>query len=195
MSLYADGPCRDADPSQLAISVIFSPCTCPIGFEHAVKENDTDCECKCNSLISEHIEECNVTTESFVRKDSSWINHVTRNNKSVFIVCERCPFRYCRRPESDNDSIFINLNSDTGSDIQCSPGHTGTICGVCAQNFSVSLAQKKCLHCPENLYLIFIALIVGTILCVLVIGILAINFSCRWNHKWLYLLCQYCGRV
>ena len=177
--LYADGPCRDASPSRLTVRVTFSPCTCPIGFEHPVRDNDTDCECGCNSLISDHIEDCNTTTESFVRKDSSWISHVFQNNQSTYIVCERCPFRYCRRPTSENDSITINLNSDIGADIQCSTGHTGTICGICAPNYSVSLAHKRCLPCSEYWYLILAAVVVLTIFAGLglVIGILAINFT------------------
>jgi predicted outer membrane repeat protein len=177
--LYADGPCRDADPSTLTINVTFLPCTCPLGFEHIVRGNDTDCVCDCNSLISDHIQECDVTTESFVRKDSSWISYVFQNNKSTYIVCERCPFRYCRRPSSENDSIVINLNSDIGADAQCSPGHTGTICGICAPNYGVSLAHKRCLPCSEYWYLILIAVAILTILAGLglVIGILAINFT------------------
>lgn len=177
--LYAEGPCRDANPSRLTVSVTFSPCTCPIGFEHTISDNDTDCECECNPLISDHIEDCNATTESFVRKDSSWISHVFQNNQSTFIVCERCPFRYCRRPLSENDSIIINLNSDIAADAQCSEGHTGTICGICAPNYSVSLAHKRCLPCSEFWYLIFAAIVVLTILAGLglVIGILAINFT------------------
>ena len=179
VTLFADGPCRDADPSRLAVSVTFLPCTCPIGFEQIVEGNDKDCVCDCNSLISDHVQDCNVTTESFVRKDSSWISHVVQNNKSTYIVCERCPFRYCRRPSSQNDSIVINLNSDIGADIQCSPGHMGTICGICAPNYSVSLAHKRCLRCPEYWYLILIAVVILTILAGLglVIGILAINFT------------------
>ena len=178
VSLFADGPCRDADPSRLTVGVTFSPCTCPIGFEHTIND-DTDCVCECNSLISEHIEDCNITSESFVRKDSSWISHVTTNNQSTYIVCERCPFRYCQRPSSDEESIRINLNNDIGADIQCSLGHTGTICGICAPNYSVSLAHKKCLPCSENWYLTLIGVTVGTILAGLgvVIGILAINFT------------------
>lgn len=179
VSLFADGPCRDADPSRLTVNVTFSPCICPIGFEHMVRDNDMECVCDCNSLISDHIQDCDITTESFVRKDSSWISHVLRNNVSTYIVCERCPFRYCRRPLSENDSIVINLNNDVGADIQCSPGHTGTICSICAPNYSVSLAHKRCLLCSEYWYLILIAVVTLTIFAGLglVIGILATNFT------------------
>ena len=179
VTLYADGPCRDANPSQLKVTVTFSPCTCPVGFEHAVGDNDIDCVCECNSLISDHIQDCNVTTKSFVRSDSSWISHFFQNNQSTYIVCERCPFRYCQRPSSENDSIVINLNSNIGADVQCSQGHTGTICGICAPNYSVSLAHKRCLPCSEYWYLILTAVVILTIFAGLglVIGILAINFT------------------
>ena len=179
VTLYADGPCRNANPSRLKVTVTFLPCTCPIGFEHIVGDDDMDCVCECNSLISDHIQNCNITTESFVRSDSSWISHIFQNNKSTYIVCERCPFRYCQHPSSENDSIVINLNSNIGADIQCSPGHIGTICGICAPNYSVSLAHKRCLLCSEYWYLILIAVVILTILAGLglVVGILAINFT------------------
>lgn len=174
VTLFADGPCRDATPSLLKISANFSACDCPIGFEHTA--NDSSCECVCDSLISEYIENCNEAEKTFVRKSSSWISHVLEGNQSTYVICQRCPFRYCQGP---SDSIQINLNSDTGSNIQCTEGHSGTICGVCAPNFSVSLAHKRCLHCPDNWYVLFIVTCVGTVLAglALVISILAINFT------------------
>ena len=174
LSVFADGPCRSVEPSQLTITVTFLPCTCPIGFENT--GNSTSCECVCDSLISEFVQDCNVENQTFIRRSGSWIGYALRGNQSAYVYCERCPFRYCQRPP---ESFPINLNDDTGSDVQCSNGHSGTICGVCSPGYSVSLAHKRCLPCPDNWYIIFIAIVIGTILAGLglVIGILATNFT------------------
>lgn len=174
ITLFVDGPCRDAEISQLKVEVSFSACICPIGFKHS--SDTTRCDCICDPLISQYITDCDATSATFKRKTNSWINHVIQNNQSTYIVCERCPFRYCQRPP---ESISIDLSNDVGSDVQCSEGHTGTICGVCSSNFSVSLAHKRCLRCPDDWYVLFIVISVGTILAGLglVISILALNFT------------------
>ena len=174
ITLFAEGPCRNATPSQLTIAVTFSPCSCPIGFQHSA--NDTSCDCVCDPLISEHITKCDVAKQTFVRKTNSWIDYVIDNNQSTYIVSKRCPFRYCK---GTPDAIEINLNNGFGANVQCSIGHTGTICGVCTTDFSVSLAHKRCLRCPDKWYFLFIGVCAGTILAGLglVIAILALNFT------------------
>ena len=177
LSLYAEGPCRDTQPSSLSINVDFSPCNCPIGFQHSQMANETSCECVCDPLISEHITDCDIMTESFVRRNNSWISYANQNNQSTYIICERCPFRYCQG--SSPASIRINLNNDNGANVQCTTGHTGPICGTCETNYSVSLAHKRCLPCSDNTYLIFSVVIFGSILAGLglVVSVLAINFT------------------
>ena len=174
LTLYADGPCRDAEPSRLTVTVAFSPCNCPIGFGLSVTAGDKNCECTCDALIAEHITECDVTTESFVKRDSSWISYVEQNNQSAYIFSQQCPFRYCQRPP-----IRMNLNNGSGANAQCTIGHTGMLCGTCETNYGISLAHKRCLPCPDNWYLIFIAIVFGSILAGLglVVSILAINFT------------------
>ena len=154
------------------MTITFSPCNCPIGFE---RSNKRSCECICNSLISEHVADCDTSTQSIFKRDRSWISFVNQNNQSTYIVSEQCPFRYCQSP----NAVRINLNQENGADTQCSEGHIGTNCASCATNYGVSLAHKLCLPCSEYWYLSLIAVVIGTIVAglLLVISILAINFT------------------
>lgn len=174
LSIKAEGPCRNAESSQLSVNVAFSPCSCPTGFERA-NETNNDCQCLCHHLISEHVTDCNATTKLFVRKKNSWISFSIQNGEVTFILARRCPFRYCRAPSF----TAVSFNHSNSPDEQCSEGHTGRICGTCSKNFSVSLAHKRCLHCPDHWYLILLAVIVGTVLAGigLIVLILTLNLT------------------
>ena len=172
LKLYADGPCRDAEPSQINVNVTFSPCSCPIGFERIT---ELSCDCVCNSLISDYVMDCDAATESFVKRSNSWISHTSQNNQSAFVFIQRCPFRYCKAPSS----VRINLNNENGGDVQCSLGHKGIMCGSCDANYGISLAHKRCLPCSDHWYLILLIVVLGAIFAGLgvVISILATNFT------------------
>lgn len=171
--IFADGPCRNSEPSRLTVSVMFSPCNCPTGFEQS--HSSKSCECVCDSLISAYVTDCDLTTQSFMKKKNSWISRVNRNNQSVYVVSERCPFRYCQPP----GLIRLNLSDDNGADAQCTEGHRGTSCASCVTNYAVSLAHKRCLPCSDYWYLSLLVVVIGSILAglALVISILAINFT------------------
>ena len=177
LTLYADGPCKDAEVSRLSVNVNFSTCTCPVGFEPSSKTIDTSCDCVCNSLIRDYVEDCQLSTSSFVRNQTnSWLSYTTKNNKSIYIVGNVCPFGFCR---TSSTLIRINLNNENGADVQCSEGRTGMLCGSCAANYSISLGSTRCIRCPDNWYLLFVVIIIGSILAGLglAISIMAINFT------------------
>ena len=172
LKLYADGPCGDAELSQINVNVIFTPCTCPIGFERI---RELSCDCKCSSLISEYVTDCDAASESFVKTNNSWIGYTNLNNQSVFVFSQRCPFRYCKAPSS----VRISLNVENGGDAQCSLGHKGIKCGSCDAGYGISLAHKRCLPCSNRWYLVLLITVLGTIFAGLgiVISILATNFT------------------
>ena len=172
LKLYANAPCRDAELSQINVNVTFTPCTCPIGFETT---NDLSCDCKCSSLISEYVADCDAASESFIKKNNSWISYTNINNQSAFIFSQQCPFRYCKAPSS----VRINLNTENEGDAQCSLGHKGIMCGSCDAGYGISLAHKRCLPCSNHWYLILLVVVLGTIFAglVIVISVLAMNFT------------------
>ena len=43
--IYAEGPCKDAKLSKRTTDILFSPCTCPIGFQQRKQLEEFKCEC------------------------------------------------------------------------------------------------------------------------------------------------------
>ena len=97
-------------------------------------------------LQSHKITECNITTNSIIRKDNFWLTYINNtNDSSGYVLYPNCPFDYCHPPEKH---ISINLNLPNGSDAQCASDRSGILCGYCKPGFSVSLGSTHCLHCP-----------------------------------------------
>ena len=178
LTLYADGPCIDAQPSRLTLSLEFSACVCPIGFERSRETPQSICDCTCSSLISEYIEDCQVSTASFVKKKpNSWISYTISNNESTYIVSDTCPFTFCSEPSST--PLRMSLNVTNGTDVQCSEGRTGLLCGTCATNYSISIGLTRCVQCSKYWYLITLGLIFVHLLVGLgiTVGIIVTNFT------------------
>ena len=177
LNLYADGPCRDAELSRLAVTLHFSPCTCPVGFQFNTTNNETSCECICDPLIyPEYISSCSIQPEPLIeRKTNSWINPLTggETNETIYIISPICPFRYCLGHTS------INLNTQEGLMAQCIPGRNGTLCGACSTNYSFAVSGKRCVQCPDLWPLLFTVIVIGSLLAGLgmVISIMAMNFT------------------
>ena len=147
LTLYADGPCKDARLSCLSIPVIFSPCTCPIGFQ-PLKSKETSCVCECDFRLTRYGSFCNISSQSTIRENSYWINHVSMNeNLSGFIYYAHCPYDYCHPPSF---KINIDFNTPDGADAQCAFNRTGVLCGACKPGLSLSLGSSRCLTCPRT---------------------------------------------
>ena len=88
LNLYADGPCRDSDLSRLTVTVDFSLCTCPVGFQPNITNNETSCECICDPLIyPEYISSCSIQPEPLIeRKTNSWINPLTDSETNELFI-------------------------------------------------------------------------------------------------------------
>ena len=157
LTLYAsDGPCKDAELSQLKVNITFLPCTCPIGFEPS-QFSSTFCFCKCHPQISPFVGSCNVTLQTVQRTSNAWISYVNGTNPSSrgYLVHLFCPFDYCVPP---NMSVPLNLSSENGADSQCALNRTGMLCGACKPGLSLSLGSSRCLECP-NYWPVFFVLI------------------------------------
>ena len=168
--LYAEGPCKDAGISQTRINVIFSPCTCPIGFQPNPLQ-ETRCQCECDPILSPHISNCNVTLESFMRETDFWISYSNSSGSQLdggtFIIYPHCPFDFCH-PSSP--PIIINLNYPEGADAQCMFNRTGLLCGACHGRFSLVLGSSRCKLCSNHfLVLIMPFLLAGIVLVVLIL--------------------------
>ena len=146
--IYADGPCRSAIPSRQVVTVTFSNCSCPIGFEVNSQISST-CECICSSSLEGFIDSCTVENQSITKVSSSWIDY---RNDNGFLISRRCPYNYCIL------SLSVNLNTMDGSNIQCANKRAGALCGGCQQNYSLSLDQTSCVNC-DGIWPLYTALI------------------------------------
>ena len=147
LTLYADGPCRNASNSSLSLDIMFSTCTCPIGFQSKVSEI-TNCVCECDSNLPKFITNCNSYNHTLLRKSNFWIRSTAvKSNLHDYLFYPYCPFDYCLRPDTN---IYINLNNANGADIQCANNRSGTLCGSCKPGLSLSLGSSRCIQCSKT---------------------------------------------
>ena len=178
INLFADGPCGSAALSTSHITIQFTDCTCPVGFQPLSNSKAaTRCECICDSILSPFITHCDYATSSVIRVGTnSWITYINDTDPPGYVKFRYCPFDYCKHSK---DNISINFNLPNGADAQCSYNRTGVLCGSCRGNFSLSLATSRCLPChrywPAVCILILLAAILAGIL--LVTALLALNMT------------------
>ena len=147
--MVAEGPCDNSPQSQKQLTIHFTACdSCPIGFEKHTDE-DTSCQCVCDSQLEPYITKCNASTELLEREGDFWITYVngSYNATSGYLLYAHCPLNYCKPPST---KVEINLNIPGGADVQCADGHSGTLCGSCQSNLSLSLGSSRCIPCSTN---------------------------------------------
>ena len=142
--LHADGPCSNANKSLSYVRVRFNNCDCPIGFQRDINQLTT-CECTCHDNITKLVKNCNSSTETFIRKQNSWISYVSldesENITSYYLLThQHCPYDYC---------ISLSTTQQTKIDKLCSMNRTGILCGACEIGLSVSLGSSRCMKCSK----------------------------------------------
>ena len=158
LTLYAEGPCRNASNSSLSLGIMFSTCTCPIGFQSKVSDM-TNCVCECDSKLPNVITVCDAQNHTLLRQHNFWIESTTLDNNSHgYLFYPYCPFDYCHRPDTN---IYINLNIANGPDVQCAKNRSGTLCGSCQDGLSLSLGSSRCLLCSRTWHKDFALVLVG----------------------------------
>ena len=174
--LFAEGPCGSSRLSTQSLSIEFTNCTCPIGFDPLENRIKRECICTCDSQLSPHVDvtTCNSTTGSFVKVNTGTNSWITPIDSSMYIIYPHCPFDYCK-----SENVTMNLNLPNRTDEQCANNRTGRLCGACQQNYSLSLGSSRCLECqnhtpavPVGIFLL--AIIAGILL---VTALLALNMT------------------
>ena len=178
LTLYAEGPCRSASNSSSRITVEFSDCTCPIGFQRKCSEA-TNCVCECDSRLPSYITDCSVENQTILRDSNFWItflNNTDNNHSSGYLIYHHCPLDYCLPPES---KIQVNLNTVNGADVQCANNRSGLLCGVCRPGLSLSLGSSHCLACFNVWHADFVVILVVVFLSgiAVVVLILILNLT------------------
>ena len=171
--LYADGPCKDAPLSQGIVNINFSSCDCPVGFQQKVAMK-TKCECECDSDLWPYVSNCDYDAETITREGDWWIGYV--ESSKGYLIHPHCPFDYCK-PSSEK--IAINLNTDSGANVQCANNRSGILCGRCSVGTSLSIDSSHCKQCPTYWPLLTITLLTVSILAgiLLVALVLSLNLT------------------
>ena len=145
--VYADGPCKDAIPSQRKIQINFIKCMCPPGFQEDSMETSR-CTCECDTKLTEHnsvtIARCDFHSKTLEKITNAWIG-CGKNygyNYSNYLIHLHCPREYCKPPS-------INFSFPEGVDVQCKLHRSGVLCGACSVGFSISLGSANCIACPN----------------------------------------------
>ncbi len=155
--LYASGPCNSTKISKRSLDVIFTRCTCPIGFQEMIILSG-GCQCDCDARIKKYITKCNEATESLIRQGNFWIDYDNTTSNNPYIIYHNCPYDYCLSPTKN---VSINLNIHDGADAQCAFHRTGLLCSTCKSPLSLSIGSSRCLKCTEDWPKVFIATIIG----------------------------------
>ena len=163
ITIYADGPCRNASRSQKTVNVKFLNCFCPVGFQPKNPEkNATSCECVCDSKLKQYVSNC--TNQTLTRVGNIWITYLNDTNVTNdydYLIYPYCPLDYCLPPSSD---VKINLNVGNGADAQCANSRSGILCGVCQPGLSLSLGSSHCVLCSNSWWINFVVTIVAAAL-------------------------------
>ena len=178
ISIYAEGPCRDASKSRKWIDIQFIPCSCPVGFQQKDTEN-SNCLCICDTALLPYISDCNAQDEILTKLNNAWISYVNQTlNSSGYLICKHCPFDYCIFPNSDHE-VKVNLNQKNGADAQYAHNRIGTLCGACKSGFSLSIGSSHCVSCSHwhTVYLVVILLVAIISGMILVALLLVLNLT------------------
>ena len=131
--------------SQMNMSIRFQQC--PRGL-HLVSGS-----CRCDSIIGDvngtHCD-INLMPHPISRSDNNWF-YYSEEYKCV-VAHNNCPFDYC-----NSSTVYLNLNE---SDLQCTNGRSGILCGSCQPGLSLVLGSNRCEHCSNK----YISLVVAFIL-------------------------------
>ena len=141
--LSVRGPCTVYGISERNIGMVIR-CECPIGFQIS-NSDEIQCDCECHQVLRPYQLECDITTESIIRRGNFWITYLNQTTSKGYVIYPNCPFDYCYSPAKQ---VMVNLNLPNGSDAQCSANRSGLLCGTCKPGFSVSLGSSHCLRCP-----------------------------------------------
>ena len=133
--------------SSLSIKINFLPC--PFGLKLVSGT------CQCDADIKNDNTQCNIDwlPHPIRRHGNSWLYYSQQNNCTV--AHHNCPFDYCVR-----STVYLSLNE---SDLQCSNGRSGILCGKCNPGLSLVLGSNKCRSCSNKYISIVIAFILAGI--------------------------------
>jgi predicted outer membrane repeat protein len=158
--LYAEGPCNKLGTAANAIAIKLEPC--PDGFELVGDE------CTCEADLLKYTTMCDVNDELIQNSGNFWAGGLYDDNGSYvgIMTFPNCPFDYCVK-----ETVNFTLQNP---DKQCAHNRSGSICGQCMVNYSLTFGDVQCSDCSKTnpgvtLGYVLLFALVGIILVILLI--------------------------
>ncbi len=159
LKLYSDEPCSTSG-FPFTVHITFLPC--PVGF--ILSDQGM---CICEERLQKYTQKCMIETLTIRRErsDGFWAG-LEDTTRPGLVLHPHCPFDYCTE-----EAVDFTLNS---TDLQCSTGRSGTLCGSCQSGHSLALGSTQCLSSCSNksLALLLVFAAAGVVL-------VAFLFLCR----------------
>ena len=130
MTLEAEGPCLEMG-EPLIINIVLLQC--PTGFMLSSSTKG----CTCAKRLQKYTSNCNITSCKIDRDGEFWVG--VDNDFGGTILHPHCPFDYCK-----SHPVSFALNE---TDLECSYGRTGLLCGGCQPGLSNVLGSSRCIKC------------------------------------------------
>ena len=158
------------------IKIYVSIGNCPPGFE--LITNNCTCETKLSRVL-EDSRSCDIDTGLIRRPRYYWLKPI--RNGSIYIgymFSKNCPGSYCK-DENDSDPTWLNFSKLLSADVdqQCNAHHTGILCGVCKQGYSITLGDLNCSFCKSRYISLILVFMAAGIMVVVVSLLLRMNIS------------------
>jgi predicted outer membrane repeat protein len=160
LTLYAEGPCNKLGSAAVVMEVELG--SCPDGFQLAGDE------CMCEADLLKYTIVCNIDDESIQNSGNFWAGGLYDDNGSYvgIVAFPNCPFDYCVK-------AIVNFTL-RDPDKQCAHNRSGSICGQCMENYSLTFGDVQCSDCSKinpgvTLGLLVLFALVGIILVILLI--------------------------
>lgn len=119
---------------------------CPLGFQlHGDPPN-----CVCSDKLTQYDITCDINTQTVRRPAAWWISAEYSNGTHTHyvVVYTYCPYGNCKLEDMD-----LNLKYP---DEQCNSGHSGTLCGKCREEYSLTFGTRRCKQCSNSSLLLFV---------------------------------------
>ena len=115
--------------------------------------------CECDSKLPKYDTDCNPQNGTITRDSNYWITYInSTESQSGYLSYPHCPFDYCI---SSNSKLEINLNNNSGTNVQCANSRSGILCGVCQPGHSLSIGSSRCIQCSNNWPVVCTAIILA----------------------------------
>ena len=136
------------------LNLNFSFLQCPIGL--CIISGSCQCGSVIGAINGTHCDVNNMP-HPISRPGNNWLYY--SEEYQCLVAQSNCPFDYC-----DASTVHLSLNE---SDLQCTNGRSGILCGGCQDGLSLMLGSNKCRSCnDEYVLLVGIFILAGIILVV-----------------------------